>query len=180
LAVDYGFRSLFPSTRECARFVNQTLATANRVFLVQMGLQLELGELIIMESPGGWAWNRAPDPVGGKKPSSPTTPGLCGTSITQLLDDFTAWRRDERPTQQAVWHLLTNCFPPQGTVGLSWMGGLCRSDIGAGLSSFSSTLWLTMSHELGHSLGAPHAFQLGQGKTGGIMDYADGCSTSAQ
>jgi hypothetical protein len=31
-----------------------------------------------------------------------------------------------------------------------------------------------VAHEIGHNFNAQHTFQLGQGKTGGIMDYGDG------
>ena len=34
--------------------------------------------------------------------------------------------------------------------------------------------WETVAHEIGHNFNMNHAFQLGQGKTGGIMDYGDG------
>jgi hypothetical protein len=170
IAADAGFAALFESRLQALAFINQTLAVVNRVTHAQLGLVFVLGEVLLMDEPGTWAWNRWPN-SSAKRATSATTAGLCGLGISEMLDAFSAWRRDERSNQQAVWHLLTNCFPPPGTVGLSWMGSLCRNDIGAGVSSFSSTLWLTLAHELGHSLGGAHSFQLGQGRTGGIMDY---------
>ena len=170
IAVDVGFYRLFPSRSDLLQYVSQQVATVNRILGAQLGIQVVVGELLVMDAPGTWAWNH--QPVGSAKVSGT----VCGAdvTITSVLDEFTAWRRDERPGQQAVWHLFTNCFPPPGTVGLSWMTALCRNDIGAGVSSFSSTLWLTFVHELGHAFGGAHTFQLGQGATGGIMDYADG------
>ena len=32
----------------------------------------------------------------------------------------------------------------------------------------------TFAHEVGHNFGCDHAFDEGQGRTGGIMDYGDG------
>ena len=70
--------------------------------------------------------------------------------------------------------LLTNCYPPPGTIGLAWIGTLCTR-YNTGLSTFTdSSTWLTVTHELGHSFGADHSFEEGQGRTGGIMDYGDG------
>ena len=34
--------------------------------------------------------------------------------------------------------------------------------------------WQTDAHEIGHIFAARHSFELGQGQTGGIMDYGDG------
>lgn len=169
IAVDVGFYNLFPSRSDVAAFVAQTLAVVNRVYAAQLGVQLVLGELLLMDAPGTWAWNHLPSLAG--KASGTVCPGH---TISSVLDDFTAWRRDERSGHMALWHLFTNCFPPPGIVGLSWMDALCRNDIGTGVSSFSASLWLTFAHELGHNFGGAHTFQKGEGQTGGLMDYADG------
>ena len=139
--MDFGFYRLFPSRAAVLQRVHQTIATVNRIFLRQIGVQLVVGEVLLMDAPGTWSWNLQPDPTATKISGGG---GLCGRSITDLLDEFTAWRREERTGQQGLWHLFTNCFPPPGTVGLSWLGGLCRNDIGTGVSSFSSTFWLTV------------------------------------
>lgn len=139
--MDFGFYRLFPTRAAVLQRVHQTVATVNRVFVRQIGVQLVVGEVLLMDAPGTWAWNLQPDASGTKVPGGG---GLCGRSISDLLDEFTAWRREERAGQQGLFHLFTNCFPPPGTVGLSWLGGLCRNDIGTGVSSFSSTFWLTV------------------------------------
>jgi hypothetical protein len=170
VAVDVGFYELFNSKQDVLNFIAMQFTIVNRIYLAQMSLQFVVGEILIMEEPGTYAWNHKPNPA-----TFDRMIGVCdGATISAVLDDFTAWRRDERPTKMGLWHLFTNCFPPPGTVGLSWMGGLCQTEIGTGVSSFSSTFWLTLAHELGHNLGAQHSFQLGEGRTGGVMDYADG------
>ena len=39
--------------------------------------------------------------------------------------------------------------------------------------------WLTFIHELGHNFGMDHSFDLGEGTTGGFMDYGDGLYNGA-
>ena len=43
-----------------------------------------------------------------------------------------------------------------------------------GLSNITNPTWLTFIHELGHNFGMDHSFDLGEGTTGGFMDYGDG------
>jgi len=123
----------------------------------------------------------------GSSSSSVTPSSLsCSLTINDQLDSFTTWRSNyykSNPNEKnGVWHLLTNCHPPPGTVGLAWVGVLCSYASGTGVSNYinpstsyyGTGTWETMAHEVGHNFGANHAFQEGQGTTGGIMDYGDG------
>eukprot|EP00971_Amphidinium_carterae_P179614 3562316-Amphidinium_carterae.1 len=75
---------------------------------------------------------------------------------------------------------FTGCGNGYGWVGVAWMGTTCGIFNGAnGIGRYNfgvnqmntDSAWLTFAHELGHNLGADHAFDEGQGSTGGIMDY---------
>jgi hypothetical protein len=120
------------------RDVETIIAQARVVFLAQLNILLTIGRIEIIKFP-------------------------CST-IPQLLEKFKQWNP---PTPQSYWHLLTNCNPPPGTVGIADLNSLCRG--GRAISNKAS--WLIFAHELGHILGATHSFENGTGHTGGIMDY---------
>jgi hypothetical protein len=135
----------------------------------QFNVYLQIGATKIFSGPDtSVAWNWKPD--AGQQ--------YCRTdqvaNINAHLDQFNAWRTNVNPKNQALWHLLTNCWRSPGTVGLAWLGVLCSSQYGTGVSSWTNTHWLVVAHEIGHNFNSPHSFQEGQGKTGGIMDYGDG------
>jgi hypothetical protein len=67
-----------------------------------------------------------------------STTGACST-ISDDLDLFSTWRKKQRPTVNGIYHLLTNCYPSPGTVGLSWMGTLCSNyqSTGTGFCSYA-------------------------------------------
>jgi hypothetical protein len=78
-------------------------------------------------------------------------------------------------------HLFTGCYNhvAQGTVGIAWVGTVCRTDgYNTGVTTLNNVhggeSWGTFAHEMGHNFGADHSFENGQGTTGGIMDYGDG------
>jgi hypothetical protein len=129
-----------------------------------MNTYMEITNTIIKSAADTAAWNRAPATAGGR----------CTDDINKHLDEFTAFRSASQAKVNGLWHLLTACWPAPGTIGLAWMGVLCSSQYGTGVSSWTGSLWLTIAHEVGHNFGANHAFQEGQGTTGGIMDYGDG------
>lgn len=56
-----------------------------------------------------------------------------------------------------------------------WLGAIGIAQYNTGVSSIcGGPTWLTFIHETGHNFGLNHTFQLGQGTTGGFMDYGDG------
>ena len=68
-----------------------------------------------------------------------------------------------------VFSVFTNCFPSPGTVGLAYVGTLCKqsmTNVGwtNGGRSNSAGTWEVYAHELGHNVGAGHT-------TTGLMSY---------
>jgi len=163
---DTGYYNAWGSESGVNSAIAAIYSASNAVYLQQLNVFLTIQETVIYSSTGGSspAFNRAP-PTGGR---------CSETTIDATLTDFSNWRYANRRTQNSIWHLMTNCFPPAGTVGLAWIGTLCSSRYGSAVSSHNRVMWLTVAHETGHNFGASHTFQLGQGKTGGIMDYGDG------
>ena len=135
-----------------------------------------LRETYIRTAPGVDAWNQEPVDAaaltGGTRHINgcPISRAVTDNSDYQtMLTNFGTWRGGRLATRRyASWHLMTNCFPPPGTVGLAYIGVTCNTGkYGVGWSSFQSeATWLTVAHEIGHNFGAYHTLD-----TGGIMSY---------
>lgn len=72
---------------------------------------------------------------------------------------------------------MTNCAENGGTIGIAWLSAVCNQATqyqGSVVSHYyDGTIdWSVFAHELGHTFGADHTFEEGQGSTGGIMDYS--------
>ncbi len=166
VATDYGYYAIYGSLSNVQNAIANVYGAVNAVYLAQFNGYLEIGStLIYAVADTSVAWNWKSD--AGQQ--------YCRTdqvaSINAHLDQFTAWRTSKVPKNMGTWHLLTNCWKAPGTVGLAWLGVVCSSQYGTGVSSWTNTHWLVVAHEFGHVLNSPHSFQEGQGKTGGIMDY---------
>lgn len=138
-------------------------ANINAVYRAQFNVGLQVADMVIQSTTGGPAWNVAPTRSGSR---------CASPDISTVLNSLASWRSSNQNRKNSLWHQFTNCYPPSGTVGIAYIGVLCKSQ-GVGVSSVTSTHWLVVAHEMGHNFGGNHAFQLGQGRTGGILDYGD-------
>ncbi len=81
------------------------------------------------------------------------------TNANNLLDEVSTYRQANQ-TQFGLTHLLTYRNLDTNTSGIAWLGGACRSRFGAALSQQLGTNLtlgaLTVAHEIGHNLNAPH------------------------
>eukprot|EP00736_Rhodelphis_marinus_P001090 Rmarinus@m.12872 len=156
MAGDAGFYRYTGSSQSASvTLMEEYLADSNIIYYNQVGIFLRMGQVELYTSDGGVNWN---------------TP--CPDSINTQLDNFRDWSKPSG--DEGLWHLMTNCWPPPGTVGLAWVGTLCSKSYGTGVSSVTGDTWTVVAHEIGHNYGAGHSFEEGQGSTGGIMDYGDG------
>merc|ERR1719421_280776 len=139
-------------------FVDAVVAEANTVYMNQLNIRLVVDELHIQDTaanPDGHIWNG------------------CSPTIREQLYDFRVWTQTRE--RRGLWHLLTNCHPPPGVVGVAFLGVTCNLWWNTGVTSKTwSTTWKVFAHEVGHNFDAEHSFEEGQGQTGGIMDYGDG------
>lgn len=164
VAVDAGFYQSFGNEMVLRSYIANMFATMNAITLQQFNVYFTVVDIVIYTEVGSNTpvWNRKPGSV-----------AKCGTTIDQTLNEFSAWRNSAQKNKNSLWTLLTNCFPSPGTIGLSWINTLCDTYYSTSVVSKTATTWLTGLHEIGHTLAAQHTFQLGQGKTGSIMDYGN-------
>lgn len=168
IAVDFGLmnRIQAQSAPQVQAFVEGFFGLVRVIYLTQLNVELQIKQLLL--------------PLSGDKSvlGRSRENGLCAPGAIHTMSDFQKYvsRRNSRasPRSTATWHLLTDCHPRPGTVGSSYVGGLCQVDMMVSISSWTgeTDTYLTFAHELGHMFGAGHTSEVGN--RGGIMDYGSG------
>lgn len=141
--MDKGFydkSSLFDADNPLA-LLHSVFAKMNLVYESQIGLTLTIGATVIETELSETPWNTG-----------------CVYSIDNKFYAFGDYMKSNLAgSKMGAWHLLTTCYE-SGTVGIAYKGAACydhSTGLASGVTSFATdNSWLTLAHELGHSLGA--------------------------
>jgi len=132
---------LFISTTPQINIVNLLYSDMANVFVT-------IGRTLVKTKAGPEAWNQEPlDPerltgANRKTYGCPLSRSLTDDSDYQAtLTNFGNWRgMQPAATRLALWHLLTDCYPPAGTVGLAYIGSTCSTN-------FMGASWASLQNE---------------------------------
>lgn len=152
------FNRLDNNVERTMEYIETIVSEANVIFISQLNVKLHVRKVVISKTSGATSWDN---------------PGCDDTIYTQF-DNF---KNHERASDEALWHLLDDCYVSGNPIGLAIIGTVCNPGSGYGITYHGRHLgktWLTFAHEIGHNFGAQHSFEEGQGTTGGIMDYGTG------
>lgn len=129
------------STSNVAARVNSVVNTVNGQYETQVGIRHEITTIIVRTSS-----------------NQPYT----HTRADRLLNQFrNHWNANHGNIQRDVAHLFTGKSINGGTIGIAWVGVICHSSYGYGLSqvefngNYASATDL-VAHELGHNWNAQH------------------------
>ena len=171
---DAGFSAMFGgASNDIVSAVASIFSVINVLYLKQLSVFLTVTSLQIFLEPnpigGPNPWNLAP-PAGshGAYCTNSAADGSV-TNINAQLVALDAWRQKYQPFTAGQHHLMTNCWPAPGVVGLSFYYNICLVQYAESVSSYNAPYWITVGHEIAHTLGALHTFG-----EGGLMDYGDG------
>ncbi len=124
IALDYGaYKLLNASTDAIEEFVSSLFASANKVYLAQPNIKLVLQKIIVFTTSKGVPWNQDPGAKSCPNIEYEFNILFLWRSLQLhflfrgLLDSFTDWVEEESTPKYAIWHLITNCYPPPGTIG---------------------------------------------------------------
>ncbi|ODV88654.1 hypothetical protein CANCADRAFT_17260, partial [Tortispora caseinolytica NRRL Y-17796] len=154
IVTDCNYASAFNNNPDDIRsHVVSLINTASTPYENAFNIALGLKSLVISNAscpsdpPANARWNRACSD---------------GITLSDRLDDFGAWRTERSGDGMAVWTLMTTCTT-DSSVGLSWLGMLCRSTSegssnvsGCNIVARTNSEWQVIAHEIGHTFGAVH------------------------
>jgi len=160
LATDCGYTAEFNSSESLRQNVIDVVNTASDLYQASFNITLGLRNLTI--SP-------AECPAVPAESTKWNTGCSDAYTITNRLNDFSAWRGNLAGDTNAYWSLFTTCNTG-AEVGLSWLGQLCNTGGttqqdntgsaqtvgGANVIAKTSSEWQVFAHETGHTFGAVH------------------------
>jgi len=146
------------------------MATVAAIYKAVFNINLKLA-IVRIASPNGY--DAAVHDVFKGEKSSRSCPTTLGVSLGYLRD-YANRVKDNEEITVGSWHVVSGCTSGDAMLGTAHTGTICQGYWNCGASVYYSRLWRTVAHELGHGFGASHSFENGIGRTGGIMDYADG------
>ncbi|CAJ1376840.1 unnamed protein product [Effrenium voratum] len=169
VAVGSKLYSKFTSKDEVIDYVIQVFSSANLIYRPQLNFVLVCRKLHLQTThENAPSWDQG---------------SHCPFGIEKQLEAFDDWDapgQDVPSEQQGIWALLDDCFV-SGTIGLAYVGTMCMMEKNywnqypnRGVIWHSFRTWITFAHEIGHTFGGGHSFEMGMGTTGGIMDYGGG------
>lgn len=141
--VDNACYQFFGSTGDIINYLTARFAAISAVYEAELDVSLNLGRINIYTGP---------DPYNS-------------TSIEQLLDKFTTfWSSKKDSVDRTIAHLISkqDLDNPGGASGLAWVAGLCRKDIGYGVTRIMASDFApavdegVIAHEIGHNVGSHH------------------------
>jgi hypothetical protein len=161
---DYEFYSLFNNETAATSYVGALFAYVSSIYQNEIGTSLQVSYLRF------WSNGASSDPW----------TATSGTSAA--LDELQAyWKANMSSVSRTITHMLSG---KSLGGGIAYLGVLCNSSYGYGVSASlsrttvntSSTVWdsLVVAHEIGHNFGSPHTH--GYCNVGGNANPVDLCS----
>jgi len=155
------------------------MSILNLLYVDMANVFLAVAETLVKTKSGGEDWNEEPlrpDILRGDNRwdhGCPTSRSMkTDQDYNTVLLRFDNWRRGLPVRRRHVtWHLMTNCYPVPGVVGMAYLGTTCNHAFNTGWNNIGHSsqpygTFLTLAHEIGHTFGAQHTFD-----DGGIMSY---------
>lgn len=183
IATDRGYCDRFKTQTECGEDAIGVIDDANTIYRSQLGV--DLFPSIVFTDPFG-SLDMRPEVAGTRSCSVKSVQARLAMMRTYRMSNYFYRNAKDSNVSKAqkkalanddfgIFHLLTDCYPPSGIVGMAYTRQLCNSNA-VSLSTYTETRWLTFAHEVGHNFGSRDAFTTPEeeGKVGGIMDYGDG------
>ncbi len=142
--VDKAGNDFFGSQSDATNFITSRFATISAVYEAELDLGITLGRIFIYA---------VPDPYANS------------ANTDQLLQKFTNhWKNNNSGVDRTLAHLFSkqDLDGPNGASGLAWLAGMCRKDIGYGVTrimgseQFPSIDDGVIGHEVGHNVGSAH------------------------
>ena len=141
ILLDAGFVAARGGHSAALRAASACVSHANAIFVQQLGVRLVVKEVILNEVSGGDFTSTGPNeaPIGGV--GTRTCPGYAARAVngggaSVLFDEveyalgrLAEWVSVHGTPSPSIglYHLFTDCFPPEGTVGLAALGAVCKA-----------------------------------------------------